>query len=77
VSCPAGDGVIGGTVNGAGLLHVQATRVGSDTTLSSIVRLVAAAQANKAPIQVKHPHKLSLLTPTVLCSWAIDSSVLL
>lgn len=52
VSKQVGDGVIGGTVNGSGLLHIQATRVGADTTLSSIVRLVAAAQANKAPIQV-------------------------
>jgi Cu+-exporting ATPase len=47
-----GDGIIGGTVNGTGLMHIQATRVGADTTLSSIVRLVAAAQAHKAPIQV-------------------------
>jgi P-type E1-E2 ATPase len=52
VSKALGDGVIGGTINGAGLLHVRATRVGADTTLASIVRLVAAAQANKAPIQV-------------------------
>lgn len=48
-----GDAVVGGSVNGPGLLHVCATRVGADTTLSSIVRLVAAAQANKAPIQVR------------------------
>lgn len=51
----SGDGVIGGTVNGTGLLHIQATRVGADTTLSSIVRLVAAAQAHKAPIQASQP----------------------
>jgi hypothetical protein len=51
-----GDGVIGGTVNGTGLMHIQATRVGADTTLSSIVRLVAAAQAHKAPIQVRRPN---------------------
>lgn len=46
-----GDTVIGGTVNQHGLLHVQVTKVGSETSLSRIISLVEDAQSNKAPIQ--------------------------
>ncbi|CAO3626284.1 unnamed protein product [Cunninghamella blakesleeana] len=46
-----GDNVIGGTVNGLGHFTMEATRVGSDTALSQIVRLVEDAQVSKAPIQ--------------------------
>ena len=35
-----GDAVVGGTLNAGGMVHIQAERVGSDTTLSQIVRLV-------------------------------------
>jgi len=47
----AGDKVTGATVNGTGSLLVRAERVGSDTMLSQIVRMVAAAQRSRAPIQ--------------------------
>ncbi|MCX4624618.1 heavy metal translocating P-type ATPase [Streptomyces albogriseolus] len=47
----AGDTVIGATVNGTGSLRVRASKVGADTTLAQIVRLVQQAQASKAPIQ--------------------------
>ena len=47
----AGDGVLGGTVNCAAPVWVQATGVGSATALQSIVRLVEEAQGSKAPIQ--------------------------
>lgn len=46
-----GDTVIGGTVNENGVLHVRATRVGSESALSQIVRLVESAQLAKAPVQ--------------------------
>lgn len=46
-----GDRVIGATVNGSGLLHIRATRVGKDTMLSSIVSLVQKAAISKAPIE--------------------------
>ena len=46
-----GDAVIGGTVNENGVLHIKATRVGSESALSQIVRLVESAQMAKAPVQ--------------------------
>jgi Cu+-exporting ATPase len=47
----AGDRVIGGCVNGTGSLRVRAEKVGADTMLAQIIRLVRQAQASKAPIQ--------------------------
>ncbi len=47
----AGDEVIGGTVNTSGAFRFEATRVGRDTVLAQIVRLVQEAQGSKAPIQ--------------------------
>ncbi|KAL6280355.1 hypothetical protein ACE6H2_017236 [Prunus campanulata] len=46
-----GDAVIGGTINENGVLHVKATRVGSESALLQIVRLVESAQMAKAPVQ--------------------------
>ncbi|GMW06334.1 MAG: copper-translocating P-type ATPase [Nevskiales bacterium] len=43
--------VTGGAINGTGLLEVQATAVGEDSTLSKIIRMVENAQAGKAPVQ--------------------------
>jgi heavy metal translocating P-type ATPase len=51
VSKTEGDQVVGATVNQAGQLIMRATRVGSDTTLASIIRMVEEAQGSKAPIQ--------------------------
>ncbi|WP_052161103.1 heavy metal translocating P-type ATPase [Hoeflea sp. BAL378] len=46
-----GDPVTGGTVNGAGSFQFRATRVGADTTLAQIIRMVEEAQGAKLPIQ--------------------------
>ncbi|MER5204229.1 heavy metal translocating P-type ATPase [Streptomyces sp. NPDC002825] len=47
----AGDTVVGATVNTTGSLRVRAAKVGADTVLAQIIRLVRVAQASKAPIQ--------------------------
>lgn len=51
VTKAVGDRVTGGSVNGVGALEVEVTRVGADTTLAQIIRMVQDAQAAKLPIQ--------------------------
>ena len=51
VAKTTGDAVTGGTVNGAGAFQFRATRVGADTTLAQIIRMVEEAQGAKLPIQ--------------------------
>jgi Cu+-exporting ATPase len=51
VAKAVGDAVIGATVNGTGGLVIRAERVGADTLLAQIVRMVAEAQRSRAPIQ--------------------------
>jgi Cu+-exporting ATPase len=62
----AGDKVIGATVNGTGMLLVRATRVGRDTVLSQIVRMVAEAQRSRAPIQKLADKVSALFVPAVV-----------
>ena len=51
VAKAAGDAVTGGTVNGSGALTLRAERVGADTVLARIIRLVEEAQGDKLPVQ--------------------------
>jgi P-type Cu+ transporter len=61
-----GDEVEGGTINELGRLFVRATRVGADTTLAQIARLVADAQAGKAPVQRLADRVSAIFVPVVL-----------
>ncbi|XP_045826846.1 copper-transporting ATPase RAN1-like [Trifolium pratense] len=58
--------VIGGTINLHGVLHIQATKVGSDTVLSQIINLVETAQMSKAPIQKFADYVASIFVPTIV-----------
>ena len=61
-----GDEVIGGSVNTTGRLAVEATQVGSDTTLAGIARLVERAQTTKAPVQRLADRVSAVFVPVVL-----------
>ena len=61
-----GDGVVGATVNVGGRLVVRATRVGSDTALAQIARLVTEAQSGKAPVQRLADRVSAVFVPIVI-----------
>ena len=61
-----GDEVFGATINQQGMVVVEATRVGSDTALAQIVRLVEDAQATKAPIQHLADRVAGIFVPAVI-----------
>ncbi|WVZ12729.1 hypothetical protein V8G54_017259 [Vigna mungo] len=61
-----GDMVIGGTMNENGVMHVKVTRVGSESALSQIVRLVESAQMAKAPVQKLADHISKYFVPLVI-----------
>ncbi len=62
----AGDQVIGATINQTGMLRVRATKVGSETMLAGIIRLVEQAQGSKAPIQRLADKVSGIFIPSVL-----------
>ncbi|MBW1909993.1 MAG: copper-translocating P-type ATPase [Deltaproteobacteria bacterium] len=61
-----GDSVVGGTINGEGRLKFKATKVGSDTALARIIRLVQEAQGSKPPIQALADRVASVFVPAVI-----------
>ena len=63
----SGDTVIGATLNKTGSFRMRATRIGKDTVLQQIVRLVQEAQGSKAPIQRLADLIASYFVPTVIC----------
>lgn len=62
----AGDAVIGATINQTGVLRARATRVGADSALASIVRMVQDAQSTKLPIQRVVDRVSSIFVPAVI-----------
>lgn len=66
VSKTQGDEVIGATINKEGSLQVRATRVGKDTFLSQVIRMVEEAQASSVPIQAYADRVTSYFVPAII-----------
>jgi len=66
-----GDGVIGATLNRTGSFQFRATRVGKDTALAQIVRMVQEAQGSKAPVQKLVDQVSAVFVPVVLVIAAV------
>ena len=78
-----GDEVIGATVNQDGVLTVRATRVGSETFIAQVVRMVEEAQGSRVPIQALADKVTAVFVPAVLgvalltlAAWLLFGSVL-
>ncbi len=62
----AGDSVAAGTLNGEGRLKIEARKVGKDTALARIIRLVQEAQGSKAPVQALADRVAAVFVPSVI-----------
>ena len=77
-----GESLIGATMNQRGLLHMRATKVGAETVLANIIRMVEQAQGSKAPIQRLADTISGIFVPVVLViaaltfmAWAIVGNI--
>ncbi|MGH7476403.1 MAG: heavy metal translocating P-type ATPase, partial [Longimicrobiales bacterium] len=70
-----GDEVIGGTINGSGSFRFRALKVGRDTALAQIVRLVQEAQATRAPIQRLADRIAGVFVPVVIVLALLSGAV--
>ena len=61
-----GDEVIAGAINGGGVLKIETTRVGEDTTLAKVASMVESAQVGKAPIQKLVDRISAIFVPTII-----------
>lgn len=75
VDVAAGDEVIGGTINTSGFLTCEATRIGQDTTLSQIIKMVSDAAATKAPIAKTADKVAAVFVPAVLGVACVTAAV--
>jgi len=71
VSRSAGEEVVGGTINKSGSISFRATRVGADTVLAQIIRLVERAQGAKLPIQAQVDRITAWFVPAVMAAAAV------
>ncbi len=71
----AGDTVAAGTINGEGLLKFEATRVGKETALAQIIRLVQDAQGSKAPIQALADRVAAVFVPAVIAIAVVTMAI--
>ncbi len=67
----AGDTVFGGTINKVGSFKLKATRIGRETALAQVIRLVEEAQGSKAPIQRLADRIASIFVPVVIITATI------
>jgi Cu+-exporting ATPase len=70
----SGDDVFGATINLSGAFQMRTTKVGADTTLAQIVKMVAEAQVNKAPIQKLADQVSGVFVPVVLAIAAVTAA---
>lgn len=75
VSKDPGDEVFAGTINQSGAFTFKATKVGAETALAQIIRLVEEAQGSKAPIQRFADKVASIFVPIVICIALITFAV--
>ncbi len=61
-----GDSVVAGTINTTGSFRFQATKIGSETMLARIIKMVETAQSSKAPIQALADKISAIFVPVVL-----------